>query len=243
MGMRKAALLGLVATALAAPSALAAGPLVPGELRLGAAPDAPLLVSHPSPLFRDAETKLLTGLRYEAVSGATVTCSPTQPPVIRGFGVFPGAPYHGVFDGESQDCTAVGLPGVTSPTADWTGFVQARYEQGNHGAERNGALETIRGTFDRHFRFILFTTLGPCEYEFMPAARFDWFNPGEGHKIVLDHEPLTRVRKLSGQHYAACPGDDDPATVDAWVSQEVRLRAWDSTTGTYSLPVWLHPQA
>jgi hypothetical protein len=243
MRAMKAVLSGLVVAALATPSAMASGPLVPGELRLGPTPDAPLLADHPSPLIRDAETRPLTSLRYEAANGATVTCSTARPPVIQGFSVFPGDVYHGVFGNGSEDCAAVGLSGVTSPVASWEGFVRARYEQGNHGAERNGALEIIRGPFNGRFSFILFTTFGPCEYQFLPGTRFDWFNPGDGHKIVLDHEPLSRVRRLSGQHYAACPGDDDPTTIDARVSQQVRLRAWDTATRSYSLPVWLHPQA
>jgi len=240
--MRKLLLVGLVSSLLAAGSAQAAGPLVPGELRLGPEPDAPLLVD--SGQGYEAMSKPLTGLRYEAAAGgATLTCPAVPPNVVRGFAHFPGAPYHGLWSTLSDGCTASGLPGLTTVSASWSGFVVVRHEPGNLGAGRNGVLETIRGPFNNTFDFVIWTNSGPCEYKFMPNSRQDYFNPGHGHKIVLDREPLTRAHTISGSHYAACPGDDDPATVDAWVSQEVRMRAWDASTGTYSLPVWLHPAA
>jgi hypothetical protein len=258
LGMPRVPRLLLLIVTMSAGLLAAAGPaeatLVPGELRFGPTSADPLV-----PLF-DSASPLETSLGLRELPGGAptlawsggataVTCKPL--PAGEVFAT-PGLSSNGPVAGQqlyatASDCNidAVGSQAArVSLYGDPLGSFAMRAEANRRGG-RDGILEPQPG---RPFRVKLDVDdpawpKGGCLWSIHsptdPSAptRIDVYNPGHGHKIDFENEPLTLV---SGD--SICQ-----AATNFVFSAEVRLRGYDaSATGPnspWTKPVWLLPRA
>jgi hypothetical protein len=241
----------LIAAALAGLAA-AAGPaqaaLVPGELRFGPTDADPLvpLLDPPAPETRLGVRELPGGAPAIDLDhgGDVLTCDP-QPAgqVTSVAGLSSNPPVAGSVYLKSPSCHSVAVDAdrieLTVAGDPFQSFAM-RAETNRRGG-RDGVLEPQPG---RPFRVTLdFFHTGEAEpYDgcvlsiFKPGSptRIDVYNPGHGHKIDFDEEPLTYVS-----------GNGVCSTAPLYLNAEVRLRGYDAAAagGPWVKPVWLLPAA
>jgi hypothetical protein len=237
-----------VSAALAGP---AAATLVPGELRFGPTTADPLV-----PLF-DAASPLQTSLGLRELPGGApkieFTSTSPNPPALS-CDPLPADEVYSAAELTTNGPVAGQQLYVTADDCQ-SAFVSGRIElnvygdplrsfamraEANRTGGRDGVLEPQPG---QPFRVKLdffnpgqTQPYGGCVFSIYSRGkptRIDVYNPGHGHKIDFEHEPLTY---LSGN--SICN------SVTLHFSAEVRLRGYDSqATGPnhWTKPVWLLP--